>query len=254
MELFSLKNKLALVTGGAKGIGRFIAEGLAEAGANLIIVDLDQANGKTTAADIEGRCHVKAQLIETDVTSEEQVTGLRQQISKKYGRLDILVNNAGILGPGGSPESLSLQNWERMIRADMTSVFLCCRELGSIMIQQNQGKIINISSIYGVVGSDLIDVISYNTAKAGVINFTRDLALKWARHNIGVNSIAPGYFMTPATQESIGALGKKLDEYIPMKRIGDADDIKGVAVFLASRASDYITGQTIIVDGGWTIR
>lgn len=254
MELFSLQNKLALVTGGAKGIGRFIAEGLAEAGANLIIVDLDQANGKTTAADIKGHYHVEAQLIETDVTSEEQVASLRQQISKKYGRLDILVNNAGILGPGGSPESLSLQNWERMIRADMTSVFLCCRELGSIMIQQNQGKIINISSIYGVVGSDLIDVISYNTAKAGVINFTRDLALKWARHNIGVNSIAPGYFMTPATQESIGALGKKLDEYIPMKRIGDADDIKGVAVFLASRASDYITGQTIIVDGGWTIR
>ena len=141
-----------------------------------------------------------------------------------------------------------------MLRVDLTSVFLCCRELGRLMLTQRAGKIINISSIYGLVGSDLIDVIAYNTAKAGVIGFTRDLAVKWARFGVCVNAIAPGYFQTPAAAAGIERLGEKLLGYIPLGRVGGAEDIKGVAVFLASPASDYVTGQTIVVDGGWTSR
>ncbi len=254
MKLFTLKDKLSLVTGGAKGIGQYIAEGLAEAGANVIIVDVDPGSGEDTAQRIRNKYGVKAEAIKVDISCEEQVVALRARIYEANGKLDILVNNAGILGPGDSPENLSLESWEKMIRVDLTSVFLCCREFGSIMIEHNSGKIINISSIYGIVGSDLIDVISYNTAKAGVINFTRDLALKWAKYNICVNSIAPGYFLTPAAESAIKELGNTLWEYIPMKRIGRANDIKGVAVFLSSAASDYVTGQTIVVDGGWTIR
>jgi len=254
MRLFSLEGKRALVTGGAKGIGRYIAEGLAEAGADVVIADLDQVAGEATAWRIHDVYGVETRLFAADVSREGDVVDLGVRISDEYGRLDILVNNAGILGPGGPPETLSLERWERMIRVDLTAVFLCCRELGRIMIGQKAGKIINISSIYGLVGSDLIDVISYNTAKAGVINFTRDLALKWVEHNVHVNSIAPGYFLTPGARDGIKRRGEALLQYIPMRRVGGEDDIKGVAVFLSSPASDYVTGQTIVVDGGWTIR
>jgi gluconate 5-dehydrogenase len=254
MDLFSLGGRLAVVTGGAKGIGRYIAEGLAEAGADLIIADIDAETGATAAQHLRDAYGIIAQSVRTDVSDESDVIALGERISQEHGKLDILVNNAGILGPGGPPESLSLASWERMIRVDLTGPFLCCRELGPLMIAQKAGKIINIASIYGLVGSELIDVISYHAAKAGLIGFTKDLALKWVEHGICVNSIAPGYFLTPAAERGIRERGDSLLEYIPMRRVGGPDDIKGVAVFLASAASDYVTGQTIIVDGGWTIR
>ena len=254
MDLFSLRGRLAVVTGGAKGIGRYIAEGLAEAGADLIIADIDAETGATAAQHLRDAYGVVAEAVHTDVSSEADVIALGERISEEHGKLDILVNNAGILGPGGSPESLPLASWERMIRVDLTGAFLCCRELGQLMIAQQSGKIINIASIYGIVGSELIDVISYHAAKAGLIGFTRDLALKWVTYGICVNAIAPGYFLTPAAERGIRERGDRLLEYIPMRRVGGPDDIKGVAVLLAADASNYVTGQTIVVDGGWTIR
>jgi gluconate 5-dehydrogenase len=252
--LFALDGRLALVTGGAKGIGYYIADGLAEAGASVLIADIDAEAGEAAARQLSEGYGVETGFIEADVSVEPDVIRLGEHVSTRYGRLDVLVNNAGILGPGGAPQTLSLASWERMLRVDLTGAFLCCRELGKLMIAQRSGKIINIASIYGLVGSDVNNVIAYHAAKAGLIGFTKDLALKWVNDGICVNAIAPGYFWTPAAEAGIRERRERLLTHIPMQRFGGPEDIGGVAVFLAAAASDYMTGQTIIVDGGWTIR
>jgi len=251
-NLFDLSGKVAIVTGGASGLGRGMALGLAEAEADLVIADMNQAGAEDTCHQIESLGH-RALAVKTDVTREADVRRMVKRAAAIVGRIDILVNNAGIGGPGGPPEKMPLAHWEKMIAADLTSVFLCCREVGRYMIRQQGGKILNVSSIFGLLGSDIVDAVNYNAAKGGVINFTRDLAVKWARYGIRVNGIAPGYFRTPLSEWTVTHFKRQLLKMIPLQKIGLPEDLKGTVVFLASPASDYMTGQTLVVDGGFTV-
>lgn len=251
--LFNLEGEIAVITGGATGLGRQIAEAFADAGAHLVICarDFDRCR---QAADELGRHGKRALGLHCDVTSESDVTGMVQQALSEFGRVDILVNNSG-LAWAGSPESLSLHDWQRVLDVNLNGVFLVSQAVGRVMITQNAGRIINIASIAGIMGSspEVVDTIAYSTSKAAVIHFTRDLACKWARHGIRVNCIAPGWFSTKMSRRVIEVRGEEIVSRIPLGRLGNDDDLKGAAVFLASAASSYITGQTFVVDGGMSL-
>ena len=251
-NLFDLSGRVAIVTGGAGGLGRGTAIGLAEAGADLVIADINRKGAEETCHLIEalGR---RALAVKTDVTREADVRRMARRAAAITGRIDILVNNAGIGGPGGPPEKMPRAHWEKMIAADLTSVFLCCREVAKDMIPRRCGKIVNVSSIFGLLGSDIVDAVNYSAAKGGVIALTRDLAVKWARYGIRVNGIAPGYFRTPLSEWTVTHYRRQLLRQIPLRKIGLPEDLAGAAVFLSSPASDYMTGQTLVVDGGFTL-
>jgi len=257
-NLFELWDKVAIVTGGASGLGRAMALGLAEAGASVIIADKNLPGAEETCHQIVKKMP-PAIAVKVDVTRETDVRRMVKRaldwvpFHKDTGQVDILVNNAGIGGPGGPPEKMPLAHWEKMIAADLTGVFLCCREVGKDMMRRRYGKIINVSSIFGLLGSDIVDAVNYSAAKGGVIAFTRDLAVKWARYGIRVNGIAPGYFRTPLSEWTVTHLKRRLLKMIPLRKIGLPEDLKGTAVFLAAPASDYMTGQTLVVDGGFTL-
>jgi gluconate 5-dehydrogenase len=251
-HLFDLWGKVAVVTGGASGLGRGMALGLAEAGADIVVADINQEGAEETCGQIEalGR---RALAVKTDVTREADVRRMAKRAAGITGRIDVLVNNAGIGGPGGPPEKMPLAHWEKMIAADLTSVFLGCREVGKDMIRRRYGKIVNVSSIFGLLGSNIVDAVNYNAAKGGVIAFTRDLAVKWAKYGIRVNGIAPGYFRTPLSEWTVTHYRRQITRQIPLRKIGRPEDLAGTAVFLSSPASDYMTGQTLVVDGGFTL-
>lgn len=252
-ELFDLTGKVAIVTGGHSGIGHHISLGLAEMGANIVICARKLDRCEKAAEEIE-KLGVSTLPISCDITKPGDIENLFDQTMKRFKKLDILVNNAGITW-GAPVDKMKLEDWERVIRSNLTGTFLCTQAASKIMIPQKSGKIINISSVAGLAGDENIDAIAYTASKGGIISMTRDLALKWVKENIQVNCIAPGFFLTRMTEwmtkKEFEAIYKAQIERIPMKRPGKEDDIKGVAVFLASRASDYITGKVIVVDGGF---
>lgn len=251
-EMFDLNERVAIVTGGSVGLGFQMASGLAEAGANVVLAARKLNRCEEAAEKIALGKGIKALPIACDVSKEEDVETLISTTLKEFGRIDILVNNAGT-GWGGPPESFEIKGWHKVMDLNLHGMFYCCQQAGRVMINQKKGKIINISSIHGFVGADAdaTNSIAYMASKGAVIMLTKDLAAKWACHNINVNAIAPGYFPTDMTEHNREHGAEILLRHIPMRRFGKDDELKGAAVYLASDASNYVTGHTLVVDGGY---
>ncbi|MGB8002189.1 MAG: SDR family oxidoreductase [Anaerobacillus sp.] len=250
MELFDLTGKTAIVTGGGRGLGKQIAEGFAEAGANVVVCSRKLDACESVREELESK-GVKSLAFECDVTNQEQVQRVVDGTVKEFGRIDILVNNSG--ASWGAPVvEMPLEAWHKVLEVNVTGTFLFAQAAGKEMIKQQSGKIINIASVAGLGGADprYMDAIGYNTSKGAVITFTKDLAVKWGGHNINVNAIAPGFFPTKMSKGLIEAGGDRMLETTPLNRFGSDDDLKGAALFLASQASNYVTGDILIVDGG----
>jgi NAD(P)-dependent dehydrogenase (short-subunit alcohol dehydrogenase family) len=252
MELFDLRGKSAIVTGGATGLGRQMAFGLAEAGANIVVCSRKLEKCQEAAEKIE-TLGVKALALRCDLNQEDEIDQVIQETIREFRRIDILVNNSGRTW-GASVEELELENWRKVIEVNVTGTFLFSQKVGREMIRQGSGKIINIVSYAGLMGTDpdYLNAIPYNTSKGAVIAFTKDLAVKWAKHGIQVNAIAPGWFATDMTKWSMDAQAPKMLDRMLIRRFGGEDDLKGAVVYLASGASDYVTGQVLCVDGGIT--
>jgi gluconate 5-dehydrogenase len=249
-EMFDLSGRVAIVTGGGRGIGLKMAEGLAEVGANIVLCSRKMENCQKAAQDL-AKLGVKTLAMACDVKSPASIQGVVEKTLKEFGRLDILVNNSGVTW-GGPAEDYSLEGWEKVMDTNMTGAFLFSQMAGRAMIRQKSGSIINIASVMGVIGmeSDVADAIAYSASKGALITFTKDLAAKWAKYNIRVNAIAPGWFPTDMTKWVLVNHGKKILSLVPMGRFGDPEELKGAVVYLASEASRYVTGIVLPVDGG----
>lgn len=249
-ELFDLKGQVAIVTGASIGLGHQMAEALAEAGADLVICARKVARCEKAAEDLRA-LGVKALPLGCDVTVPADVYGVVARTLEEFGRIDILVNNAGI--SWGTPAvDMSLENWNKVMATNVTGTFLFSQAVGRVMIRQQRGKIINIGSVAGLGGAppEIVDAVGYSASKGAVISLSRDLACKWARHGININVLAPGWFPTHMSGWVLEHLGDRILPQIPLGRFGRDYDLKGAIVFLASRASDYMTGQVLVVDGG----
>jgi NAD(P)-dependent dehydrogenase (short-subunit alcohol dehydrogenase family) len=250
MDLFRLDGKVAIVTGGSRGLGFWMAEALAEAGANVVLCARKLEACEEAARAIR-EIGVRSLAVGCDVTDPDAVKALVEKAVSEFGRVDILINNAGFIWEE-PPEKVSLETWNKTLAINATGTFLCSQEAGKQMIKQGRGKIINIASISGLASVDpeLSNTVPYSAAKGAIVALTRDLARKWCQYNITVNAIAPGYFGTKMSKYLAEHRQPQLMSSIRMKRLGTKDEIKGVAVFLASAASNYITGQILAVDGG----
>lgn len=250
MDLFKLEGKTAIVTGGGRGLGAQIAQGFAEAGANVVVCSRKLEACEGTAELLKG-LGVKALALKCDVTNEQDVENVIRRTVEEFGTVDILVNNSGATW-GAPVEQMPLDAWQKVMNVNVTGTFLMSRAAGQVMIKQKSGKIINISSVAGLGGIDpeLMNTIGYNTSKGAVITFTKDLAAKWGQHNINVNALAPGFFPTKMSEVLIERGREQFLKQTPLNRFGTDEDLKGAALFLASKASDYITGDVIVVDGG----
>jgi gluconate 5-dehydrogenase len=257
-DLFKLTGKVALVTGGGRGIGKFIATGLAEAGADLIITSRKMKNLESAAREIEKECGGKVFPVECDVAKEASIDHLLKEAAEKFPRIDILVNNAGVTW-GAPTLEFPLEKWDYVFNTNVRALWILTQKVSRLMKAQGGGNIINISSIYGFRGSlESHPAVPYNSTKGAVNLLTMNLAVKLAPYNIRVNAIAPGLFRTDINAylekpDNQALLQTKLD-WIPLRRMGDMDDMKGVAVFLASEASAFMTGQIIAIDGGFLAR
>ena len=249
LSMFALTGKVAIVTGAGRGIGKTIALGLADAGADVVACARSIDDIEDTASKIRDKGS-QALAIPTDVKDVDQVTIMLNKTLDSFGKVDILVNNAG----GGTGPSdflqMTLEQWEKDISQNLTSVFVCTNVIGKQMVQQKSGNVINMSSV--VATGPFGTFANYSAAKAGIINFTQTLAVQWAKHNIRVNAIAPGYIETARLAkryEENPELRQRVVERIPMGRLGKPEEIIGAAIYLASDASSYVTGATIVVSG-----
>ncbi len=251
-QLFRLDGRTALVTGGSRGLGEEIAHGLAEAGASVYLV-ARRDKWLTPALELLRATGARCAGSACDVTEPEQVKRAVHHAGETFGHVDILVNNAGATW-GAPAEEMPLDKWESVIATNLTGAFLFSQACAHSMIARREGRIINVASIAGLRGSlpRGIHCAGYVAAKGGLIALTRELACKWAQYNIRVNAIAPGFFPTRMTEGVLPGLMDDLEKNVPLGRPGREGELKGVAVFLASDASNYITGQTIAVDGGAT--
>jgi len=247
---FQLTGKTAIVTGASRGIGKAIAKGFAEAGANLILVGRKKASLENVAKEIEGLGR-KALPAVADIGVPEEIQGAVDVALKAFSRLDILVNNAGISPVLKRADQLALQEWDQILRVNLTGTFLFCQAVGKVMIQQGGGKIINMVSVGAVVGFPR--QVGYCATKGGILQLTKVLALDWARFHVQVNAIGPSYLETDLTQgmRESKVISENLLQRTPMGRFGKPEEVVGAALFLASDASSYVTGQTLFVDGGW---
>jgi len=250
-QLFDLTGRVAIITGGSIGLGRQMAEGLAEMGANLVLCARKKERCQQAAEDLQ-KLGVKTVALACDVKNPADIHQVVDATMSQFGRIDILINNAGTSW-GAPVEEMRLEHWNKVIETNLTGTFLFSQAVGKIMISQRRGKIINIASVAGIRGaSPEFQAIGYHASKGGVIIFTKDLACKWGIHNIQVNSIAPGWFPTNMSQVLIERNRDTFLKTIPMRRFGNDHDLKGAAVFLASDASDFVTGHVLVVDGGQT--
>lgn len=251
-ELFDLTGKTAIVTGGSRGIGKEMAAGLAEAGANLMLCARREEWLTETLDEFRAR-NFRAEGVLCDVSKEEEVRRTVDETVRIFGKVDILINNAGISW-GAMPEEMTRAQWQKVIDVNLTGCFLFAQAAGREMLKNKSGSIINIASVSGITSSANGPFYAgYAASKAGLIGLTRELAASWGRRGIRVNAIAPGFFHSRLADAVIDIYERSIQENNAIPRIGNEGELKGAAVFLASEASSYITGQTIIVDGGMTI-
>ncbi len=253
--LFDLAGKVALITGGSRGLGLQMAEGLAEFGARVAITARKNEELKQAAAHLE-TLDAGALTLTADLSKHDVIPGLVGEVLDRWGTIDILVNNAGC-NWSAPAEDYPDEGWHKVMDLNIDAMFFLCREVGRrAMIPRRSGKIINLASIAGLAGNPPeIEMysIAYNTSKGAVVNFTRALAAEWGRHNINVNAIAPGFFPSKMTRATLDRIGAQLLRTTPLERLGGPEDLKGLTVFLASEASRHVTGQIITVDGGASI-
>jgi gluconate 5-dehydrogenase len=247
----SFKDKIVIVTGGARGIGRAISEAFAAHGATVALAGRN-AEALEEAARSIAASGGSAKAFATDVANEDRIAALCSGVLGSYGRIDVLINNAGINPWYKSAEDTSLSEWEQIIGTNLTGVFLACKHAGRAMIVAGQGAIVNVTSIAGRVG--LPKCTAYCAAKGGVELLTRQLALEWAKKGVRVNAVAPGFIETDLTHgmSQHPVLGKRVTDRTPMGRFGHTSEVAGACLFLASPAASYVTGCTITADGGWT--
>lgn len=242
---------MAIVTGGGAGLGRVFADALAEAGANVVVCGRKAERCEQVAEEIAQAHGVRAIGLRCDVRSATEIEAVVERTVTELGSIDVLVNNAGTSW-GAAIADYPLEGWQKVIDVNLTGLFQFTQIAGRTMIAQGRGKIVNIASAaaFGGAPPELMDAVAYTASKGGVVAFTRDVAVKWARHGISVNAIAPGWFPTEMSQQLLERSGDVFLERIPLGRFGAPDDLRGTIVFLAGGASDFITGQTLIVDGG----
>lgn len=252
MNLFDLSGRIAIVTGGNQGIGFGISQGLVTAGATVVIANRRAAEGQKAAESLQKE-GFHAVAIPTDVSQKTSIAAMVDQVMKQFGKIDILVNNAGVM-IRKPLEDFEENEWDTILNTNLRGLFFCSQLVGREMIKQKKGKIINISSVVSQIAQSGRGV--YATAKGGVSQLTRSLALEWSKYHINVNAIGPGLTLTPINEkyfrDNPDELKKTVND-IPIGREAYPKDYAGVAVFLASDASDYVTGQTLLVDGGMTI-
>jgi NAD(P)-dependent dehydrogenase (short-subunit alcohol dehydrogenase family) len=252
LDLFRLDGKTAVITGGGRGLGQYFAEALSDAGANVVLCSRKLAACEQVQQEIEARGG-KALSLTCDVTQPSDAERIVEATQQHFGAIDILINNSATWG--APPEQMPLDKFDQVINVNIKGTFIMSQLVGKTMIARGQGgKIINIASIAGLVGGNpkYLQVAGYHASKGAIVNMTRDLATSWARYGITVNAIAPGWFPTRMSQGLIKQHEKEMLADIPLARFGKPDDLKGAIVFLASPAADYMTGQTIVIDGGIT--
>ena len=253
LDLFRLDGKTAIVTGGGRGLGQYMAEALSDAGANVVLCSRKIEPLEEVKQEIEARGG-KALAIACDVTDPDDVEKVVRETEEAFGRVEVLVNNSGATW-GAPAAEMPVEKFDQVVQVNVRGTFLMSQAVGRRMIEHGSGgTIINISSIAGLLGGDpdYMQTVGYNTSKGAIISMTRDLATAWAPHDITVNAIAPGWFPTRMSGGLIENFEEKMLSGIPLHRFGDPEDLKGVVVFLASSAASYVTGQTLAVDGGAT--
>lgn len=263
LDIFDLEGKVALVTGGASGFGKFFATTFLEAGSRVVCADYDTESLEKAVDEFSAEGH-EILAVRADVSSPEDMKDLMRSIETEYNRLDIAVNNAGIVTRPSRFHEISLEDWNRLMAVDLTGVFLCMKEELRLMVEQQGGNIINIASVAGLraVAPEHKPRANYVAAKHGVVGLTRQAALEYAQDNIRVNGIAPGWFSgtdlsrarTKGDSAPDSNLENKRNAFVPMGRKGELHELKGLLLYLASNASMYVTGQTFVIDGGITAR
>jgi 2-dehydro-3-deoxy-D-gluconate 5-dehydrogenase len=253
MSLFDLEGRVAIVTGGNGGIGLGMARGLADAGAAIMVAGRNVEKNAQAVRELEGR-NVQARSVEVDLTSEADCARLVQETVARFGRLDILVNNAGT-NIRKRPELYSLEEWRWVLETNLTSAFLCCQQAYPELKKAGGGKIVNIGSMMSIFGASF--TTPYAASKGGIVQMTKAMACAWAQDGIQVNAILPGWIDTALTQQARGQIEGLHDGVVkrtPAGRWGEPDDFAGIAVFLCSKASDFVTGTAIPVDGGYSVQ
>lgn len=251
-QLFNLEGRTAIVTGGGRGLGEQIALGLAESGANVVVCSRRLEACEETAQQLE-KLGVGTLALSCDVTNQKDVLHVVEETKKKFEKIDILVNNSGISW-GAPVEEYPIDRFNQVMQVNVTGLFMMAQAAGKEMKAEGYGRIINIASVAGLIGQDphVMDAVGYTASKGAVISLTRDLAVKWGRYGITVNALAPGFFPSKMANAVIEKAGQQIVKGVPLGRLGGEDDLKGAAIFFASDASKYVTGQVLAVDGGTT--
>ena len=255
LDRFRLDGRRALVTGGSRGLGRAMAQAFAEAGADLVLVGRDQASLDRARQELAALGRTVT-ILSADAGNPKEAEALCARVLAEHGPIDILVNNVGGRREDVPTESLTLETWQRYLDLNLTSAFLCTRTIGGAMLPRRWGRVINVASISALVAFRGIRGRHYETAKAALIGFTRSVAADWAGQDVTVNAIAPGAFLTDANRRWFGDrpdFRAQVEAEIPMGRLGQPEEIAPLALYLASDASAYMTGATLVIDGGFTL-